>query len=1199
MLPVDSCAQNLQHYAAGLSNISFQHLTTANGLSYGGIRDLCIDKSGNLWIATGNGLNMFNGRSVTKYYAADYPELVSNSLIALTCDENNRVWVLTEQRTVLMIDENRRMHKIVLGRGHKYFKIRALISASSYNPILFTENGFFQLNSFEVSKTDSLGQNEFTPFYIKGFDSLQPRKFKHVFRFDEKRYFFSQDTVMFILNFKTKKVEQATKIPRGNLLIKWDEQTVLLSNTGEKKLQLLNIYTGVTTFFNEALKDQFGKAINDYTLYAEKISNSRYLLTTARSGMYIYERSTNELYNYRHNPSDPSSISSDNVFNIAFGNNGWAFLVTSPNGVSYFNTREVIGTQTVFTDANGRVYDGFIGCIATEDNNTYYLGTNSGLIEWKRNVNISRFLSFKNGTSSLLENENIQTLLFDSKGQLWVSTISKGILVLDKNKNLLRYFKNNTEAPGSVRFKRAYSLQEDSKGFMWAGGENGMCRININNFSVDYLRNTPLGQFENNFVSPIFFPDADNIWFAITDGGARHYNFVTGKLEAFTKDDKLSSNYIFSIQTDKDSNVYIGSDAGVDILLRNGNVKTITTKDGLLIPRAEALLPDKNGCMWIGNDIGLACYSTIDSSLLVFDERYGLSIYGYRVNAYYRNSAGEFVFGTPKGLQYFFPEALLTKKINLNALVSGIETKDISTTVTNTVAYNLASDDNYVTFSFSTVDYSSHLNTFYQYKLENNDADWTTVTNQNSVHYSSLPPGKYIFRLRVSSNKKDWQEASNSITINIAKPYWKTWWFRALGILMGLAVIGYVINYFRQKQKQKQNELETELVITYFASQINKHTDIDALLWDVAKNCISRLHFEDCIIYMLDKERNMLVQKAAYGPKNPVAFDIKAPIEIPVGRGIVGTVALTGVAEIVNNTAADERYIVDDEVRYSEITVPIILDSRVVGVIDSEHQRRNFFTERHLKILNTIAALCAAQMQLVQSEEDKKKAEIELLRNKQKALESRLQSLRLQMNPHFLFNALNSVQQMILANEEMVATRYLSRFSKLLRAILVHSDKETITLKEELEILQLYVELESIRFKESFTYSITCDEDIDVDEVKIPTLLVQPFVENAIWHGLMHKEGERRLQVYFAEKGEWLQCVVEDNGVGREKAQQVKAISSSGAKHQSKGIAVSMERLKAMRSTAGDEGYIVFTDLYTENGAATGTRIEINFPIIN
>jgi LytS/YehU family sensor histidine kinase len=185
---------------------------------------------------------------------------------------------------------------------------------------------------------------------------------------------------------------------------------------------------------------------------------------------------------------------------------------------------------------------------------------------------------------------------------------------------------------------------------------------------------------------------------------------------------------------------------------------------------------------------------------------------------------------------------------------------------------------------------------------------------------------------------------------------------------------------------------------------------------------------------------------------------------------------------------------------------------------------------------------------------------------------------------------------MILANEEMVATKYLSRFSKLLRAILVHSDKETISLKEELEILNLYVELESIRFKGSFSYEVICDDNIDTDEIKIPTLLVQPFVENAIWHGLMHKEGERKLRVEFSEQGDFISCVIEDNGVGRKKAAEMKMTTAPDKKHTSKGIEVSKERLKAMQCD-GVEGTITIHDLTDQQGNAAGTKVEIIFPV--
>jgi len=241
--------------------------------------------------------------------------------------------------------------------------------------------------------------------------------------------------------------------------------------------------------------------------------------------------------------------------------------------------------------------------------------------------------------------------------------------------------------------------------------------------------------------------------------------------------------------------------------------------------------------------------------------------------------------------------------------------------------------------------------------------------------------------------------------------------------------------------------------------------------------------------------------------------------------------------------------------------------------------------------------LCANQLQRIRAEEEKQEARIEALENKQKAAETRLQSLRLQMNPHFLFNALNSIQQMILANEELVATRYLSRFSKLLRTILVHSDKEMVTLKEEIDILKLYVELESIRFKDSFNYEIIYD-DVEIEEIKVPTLLIQPFVENAIWHGLMHKEGTRNLKVEFTENHEFIKCIIEDNGIGRNNAQEFKIMSGQDKKHTSKGIHVSEERLRSMQYN-GVPGSIKIHDLIDVFGKPSGTQVEINFPIKN
>ena len=123
----DSYGQRTQKQLHDFSTISFQHLTTANGLSYGSVNDLCSDKTGNVWLATPNGLNMFNGKTVTKYYVTDYPLLGSDNILQVICDDNNRIWMLTDKRTVTMIDEQRHLHKIGLYADKALIKTRNII----------------------------------------------------------------------------------------------------------------------------------------------------------------------------------------------------------------------------------------------------------------------------------------------------------------------------------------------------------------------------------------------------------------------------------------------------------------------------------------------------------------------------------------------------------------------------------------------------------------------------------------------------------------------------------------------------------------------------------------------------------------------------------------------------------------------------------------------------------------------------------------------------------------------------------------------------------------------------------------------------------------------------------------------------------------------------------------------------------------
>ena len=213
----------------------------------------------------------------------------------------------------------------------------------------------------------------------------------------------------------------------------------------------------------------------------------------------------------------------------------------------------------------------------------------------------------------------------------------------------------------------------------------------------------------------------------------------------------------------------------------------------------------------------------------------------------------------------------------------------------------------------------------------------------------------------------------------------------------------------------------------------------------------------------------------------------------------------------------------------------------------------------------------------------------------QRTRELEIQALRSQMNPHFIFNCLNAINRFILGHETEAASDYLTKFSRLMRMIMNHSRHPYISLAEEIEILRLYLDMERLRFKDAFDYRIIIADDLEIDDIRIPPLLVQPFVENAVWHGLMHKEERGNLTISFSATDDELTCVVRDNGVGRRHAAMLK--SKSAERHKSMGMQITAERMALLSGVEMTRPFFVIEDLYDEHGEPAGTLVTLTVKI--
>jgi len=222
----------------------------------------------------------------------------------------------------------------------------------------------------------------------------------------------------------------------------------------------------------------------------------------------------------------------------------------------------------------------------------------------------------------------------------------------------------------------------------------------------------------------------------------------------------------------------------------------------------------------------------------------------------------------------------------------------------------------------------------------------------------------------------------------------------------------------------------------------------------------------------------------------------------------------------------------------------------------------------------------------------------EKIRVQEESINNYIKALRAQMNPHFIFNSLSSIQHLVLKSDTTAALKYLSKFSQLMRSTLENSIEKNVTLAEEIKLLETYLDLESLRFDGSFSYEINVDKHLNTHMLEVPLLIIQPFVENAIIHGLLYKkEGEKKLVIAFSENNSHIFATIEDNGIGREASKTMQEKSSKPGKI-SRGMELTKKRIEVLETQPDKTGSYVIEDLTDHSGNPTGTRVIVKIPKI-
>lgn len=1157
LLPQQACAQLPEYHVRMLSD--------QQGLNAADIVSLAKGKKGFLWLLSQSFVQRFDGKVATKF---EFTETVTH----IMADSKDRKWVLG------------RFSVFLFQNDHDGFRSVMIAGDKGNTPVCMFERGsiLYLLLSDGLRQLDEPSMQFVKPG--KPFFAFT-KKLQDLYSIYGQSLFVSTGDSLHAVNMNSGKIN-SLPFRAPNFILGTGEDELLVSNWASQTWRC-NFTTGekkeiVPRDINNSPGAVFVRLFGGVHMKA-----NRFLLSS-NTGVLEYNHLTkqfNQPVIYHKGRPVTSNTSIKHLFRDHNGN----VYMTHADGICFFNSNNTIIQHIRDYNWRGNTFpDIDTRGFAEDESGRVWIATLSGIAAL--HMSTGELKTYTPAQSKDGFNfPSIRYLLFANK-KLWTATGGKGLWLMD---TATGSFMRPRFAKDSNGIKTANALNED---FIWKMEPLDNGQIFIAGGSRCYLVNSRT--FEAKIISiPVrhgpsrsAMQDSEGrIWHGTTRG---LYCYDANFKLLFGISDSLPDKRVAAICEWGPGHFFIGSKGLFEIKV-NGNAVTLCRKVAA-VPASRfiyCLQKDASGHIWLGTDAGLLRYKPLSNGCEIFDAADNIQPQAFNSNGLFLSKNGMIFAGGKAGFNFFKPADISKNTPELHPfVVSASVGNDDSVFFKTTGPYQADYFNRSFVINISAPEYLRPYELQFRYRLGEKEP-WISNGNNGTVRINNLPAGVYRFQPSASYDGKKWFDASEVTQLQVLTPWWHQWWFRLLALS---ALATAFVLYLQFKKRQRTNEIHQQ-TIDYFANSGHEHGSTSDILWDITRNCISRLGFEDCVIYMLDDDRQMLVQRAAYGAKNPRKFEIVNPIEIPLGKGITGYVAEKGVAEIINDTSKDSRYMVDDEVRLSEIVVPIIHNEKTIGIIDSENRQKNFFTTKHLETLQTIASICAAKLSVTMAVERMQHAirQVEDVNNK--LMETQFINLRLQMNPHFLFNSLNSIQHLIVSQQTDEAYKYLSVFSSFLRSVLQYADKTFITLDDELKMLNMYIRLESLGFDATFRYEVTVDDSLDTEDILIPPLMVQPLVENAIWHGLLHKEGEKGFSVSFLnDQDDNLVCIVEDNGVGRKEAGEIKENNLNNFAYNGKATTLIKERLLLLKQKTGKEASMIIKDM-----EPSGTRIELTIPYYN
>lgn len=917
----------------------------------------------------------------------------------------------------------------------------------------------------------------------------------------------------------------------------------------------------------------------------------------------------------------------------------------------------LIGTNNGFSTYNGLKFESYgvrtgdtsqfsVLDIAVGTNNDIWLATNQGVYKFadKKLTNISNSI----GENPIMVN----TILIDKKGRIMYGTVN-GLNILEyngKTYKVQRLYKQAHFRTGSIN-----TLKSDKNGNIWIGTyKNGLYQLGKD--SAVQIRQNVLS---TQSIFDIYFDDEDNVWLATLNNGVCIYNLVSKSVKWISEIEGLSNNHVRSICRDRNGNYWFGTSGGGICNYFGNQFTTYDKSSGLPGNFIYSLFKDSRNRLFIGNsdkgftildsgkfiifnsknrfgdykikaicedDFGRIFLGTEANGAFIFSQDTFISILGLEkkyIKSIVKDIEGNMVIGTSgTGIFIFTKESQYQNFVQLQ-MSDGLMGNRISCLhVDKTGKIWYGTENNGI--SWISHKMPSKVGFTISDGLPSNSIRCLTEDNKGNLWIGSAGSGiskMSIYKGQTNIINYDYKDGLSSSNIYLLTFDDKQRLFA--GSETGLDLLEFDQNYKIAQVKHFskgegftgietcQNAVAKESngtlwfgtingLIRYISSQNFKNLSAPVLRITNVK-----LFYEPLLSTPFKSfigEWNLVKNIELPHNKNHLTFDFMG-INFNNPEAVVYKWKLEGFDEGWS-PPSKQNTVTYSNLPFGDFTFKV-LSCNEEGVWNTEPQMIHitikvpFWRQTWVIVCSIIAILTLITLLFrlrINTVKRKAAEREEKLRLEKELIELEQKALRLQMNPHFIFNALNSIQSQIGTNQDQSARYYLAKFSRLMRQILDNSRSTMITLEEEINTLENYLLIEKFCNGDRFDYTINVNEQLDKDFIQMPPMLLQPFIENAIKHGMKNLNSRRgHITIIISEENNCLLCAVEDNGVGRE-ASAVSKEHSKETYHKSTALKVTEERLEIYKEHIKEQPLKII-DLRDKDGNAMGTRIEIRIPI--